>query len=180
MMRETIDESIDRVAAAMTAVPADPGFAARVDARLATPHASVAWPWIWQWIAAPAAAAAVLAAAIVFGPAGRDEDEAALRPQGAQALLPATAGPVQAVPLQASAHMQSTGGASARARPGEHVEDEADDPFATRIAALSAPAALSIDALSLESLSIAPVDVADLDLPEIEVGDMPGGEPKEQ
>lgn len=173
MMRETMDEAIDRVAAAMTAVPADPGFAARVDARLAT-RASVAW----RWVALPGAAAAVVVAAIAFVLPGNDE-AARSRPQPARAALPSAAMPVRVIPPPVAALMRPAAVRRDGVRPQRDLAAEEDEVFVTRIAALPAPDPLSVDALSLESLSIAPVDVANLDLPVIGVGDIPGGEPKE-
>jgi hypothetical protein len=60
MNNERLDETIDRVAAGLTAVPADPGFSARLRDRLPqqTHHRT-------RWILAAATAAAVVVAAVI-------------------------------------------------------------------------------------------------------------------
>jgi hypothetical protein len=58
-MNERLDETIDRIAAELTAVPPDPGFSARVRHRLPPTH-----PRRSTWLVASAAAAAAAAIAL--------------------------------------------------------------------------------------------------------------------
>ena len=99
-VHETLDERIDRVAAALTAVPADPGFGERLAPRLAGQGRE--WSNRWLFTAAAAAAVVVLAFVVSDRPdQGGSAPQSA--PQSEMASSPTTApGHVNAVPAVAA------------------------------------------------------------------------------
>lgn len=163
---ETLDETIDRVAAAITAVPADPGFSSRLAPRLDAPPARGTLTWM---VAAVAAAAIVLAVFLV-----RPERSAVRPPQQASANLPASANQLAARTLDPSPSVRAVEAQAAiarapllaRAAPEEIVAPIERTPA---IAALDPVETLNVDDLTLHELHIAPVDVAHLDIATIDV-----------
>jgi hypothetical protein len=162
---ETLDETIDRVAAALTAVPADPGFGARLAARL---DASARGSWTWT-VAAAGAAAIALAMAIVR------LDPSVAPIQQARAIGSATpfAEAVAAVaPVPASTSTASTATAApamARVRTTVRAASEAPAMSVPAIAALPDVETIGVDVLTLRDLQLAPVDVTQLDIATLEI-----------
>jgi hypothetical protein len=154
-VHETLDERIDRVAAALTAVPADPGFGDRLAPRLAGQGREGGNRWLFT----AAAATAVVVLALVVNDRRDQGGTAPQAPQGASAIAsgPTFApAPVDAAPA---------------------VADVERPPV---IAALAAPDGIGVDTLQLEALHITPVDVEQIDIASLEVREIDGfEEPKE-
>jgi hypothetical protein len=177
MINERLDEVVDRVARAMTAVPADPGFSRRVSARLHPDRRAVA-----AWKAAAAGGVMALSAMAMFwvadGPMSVEHDRThtANRPAsapGAPTLSPpaATVGTAAAATPARSTSVDPPAFAVSR---GADVQSPAADARADE------PAALDVAALILPPLTIADVDVTALDIATLEIVDIDsGGEPKE-
>jgi len=159
---ERLDEAIDRVASAMTAVAADPQFSARLSGRLHRRAGNIA-PLA---LAASACAVVVLGALVIFQPTA---DQPALLPNARQAATPSieaadvrVAAPAEAVVIAASSSPVISSAATEAAGPDDTVP------------------ALSIAALTLEPLTLTDVDVSSLDMASLELPDInAGGEPKE-
>ena len=159
---ETLDEAIDRLAAAMTVVPADEYFSTRLAARL-DDSTNAAWPW-----SSYAFGRAVLAVAVVSALALAIRISVAPEPVAPRPLLTAQnislvaprAGAVMAmVPHVPSATFES---AVARLEP------------APTIPALPTPAQIDLGTLELQSLNIAPVELDLLELANLAVGEIGG------
>ena len=157
---ETLDETIDRVAAALTAVPADPGFSARVAPRLDAPARGGS-----AWMVAAAAAAAIVLAVILARP-----ERQAQMPVQQTAATAATAPQAAAVPPVATASPATPVASVAPLRVAAPLE-EVHEPAApaSAIAALAPVETMNVDDLTLHDLHIAPVAVAHLDIEELDV-----------
>jgi hypothetical protein len=167
---ETLDEAIDRVAAAMTAVPADPGFGARLVPRLDAPARGVS-----TWMVAAAAAAAIILSVWLVRP----ERSAVRPPQQASANQPAApaVGPAPGVRAAEAPTATARPPMLATAAPAEPVAPIERTPV---IAALGPVETLTVDDLTLHELMIAPVDVAHLDIETLDVPEIgTTDEPKE-
>ena len=154
---ETLDETIDRVAAALTAVPADSGFSARLAPRLEGRARGST-----SWLVAAAAAAAIVLAMLLVKPEPstvrpvqqanapqRTVVETASTGAARETTSPETAAPVTATPVLAKASQD---------------EEHAPIERAPAIAALGPLETLAVDDLTLHELTIAPVDVMHLDI----------------
>lgn len=165
--REEIDDIIDRVAAAITFVPADPAFAARIIDRLDDGKAAgVAWP---RWAAATALLAIVIAGAIAIS---RDD-----APQEVLVSAPPVERPAsRVVPQPAPPAVTARGDADAprQARRVPLPPRSSEVIGVPQIAALPSPEALDLSNLSTDLLTIAPVDVAPLDLANLAVAELVG------
>ena len=179
-VHETLDERIDRVAAALTAVPADPGFGERLAPRLAGQGRE----WGNRWLFAAAAATAVVVLALVVSDR-RDQSGTAPQsasqsgPQSEIASSPILApGPVTAAPAVAAEEPMVEQVASAAAPAPEFIGSDVERPPA--IAALATPDGIGVDTLQLEALHVTPVDVGQIDIASLEVREIDGfEEPKE-
>lgn len=178
---ETLDESIDRVAASLTAVPADPAFSTRLGARLAQPSSQRA-----SLLFVVSAVAVALVAAVVTGVFSRPEPTVesgsvvprdVRRPENAAVVVerdafgrdnPIESGQEGGMPMQPP---------TASSRRPESATTERVTPM---IAALPTLELLSVDTLMLETLAIAPVEVDLLDVATLEVPEIEGSsDPKE-
>lgn len=168
MTRETLDEAIDRVASALTAVPPDPGFARRLDTRLTANSSGLS-----VWMGASAIAMVVVAAVVISlnQPPDVPSPVAPLRPAAVTSSEP---------PAISATAIVTPPVAPGRQAPASPLA-EVIDPFVPALAALPTPELLNVDALTLESLTIAPVEFGELDLASLEVRDIAAiGESKEQ
>ena len=169
MTRETLDETIDRVAGEMTAVPSDAAFVARLRAEFDRPQ-----PRSGVWTACIAFAVLALAIApVLFRSRGAV-------PSAMPAPAVASVPPVESRPAIAATMPAPSG--TGRAMPGARVPariDRAANGLAT-IPALPTPADLDLAHLELEPLDIAPADVSSLELPDISIAGLGStGDPKE-
>ena len=152
---ETLDETIDRVAAAMTAVPADPSFSERVfDHRDTRAASRVMW--------AVAVGAAVIVAVVLSRP---------LQPGGDDVNQPA---PLLSLPIASAAPLL----APAAANPAGRAVDTATNVQSTEEAEpFPVVAALQVEDLPVaEDLNLAPLSIAPVDLGLLELS--PLDEPK--
>ena len=159
---ETLDETIDRVAAAITAVPADPGFSSRLAPRLERPARGVS-----MWMVGAAAAAAIVLAAWLVRPEpstiGSPQQANATQP-AAPATGPAPSGSTAAAPAPAMiARAPRLAPAAAEETTGAPIAP------ASAIAALDPIETLTVDDLTLHQIQIAPVDIAHLDIETLDV-----------
>ena len=170
MTRETLDEAIDRVASALTAVPPDPGFARRLETRLEARSSGLP-----LWIGASAIATVIVAAVAIslnWQPRAPSIEDRSRPAAVASSSGPAVSSAAIVIPAVAAERR-----ADASGRPRAEVIE----PFVPAIAALSTPELLNVDALAFESLTIAPVEFGELDLASLEVRDLGAtGESKEQ
>lgn len=161
MIRETLDESIDRVATRLTIVPADPEFGTRLETRLERASFRMT-PWMVA--ASMAAAVLVVAAALSFDRVpipeeGRHSVTAAAQPPPPMALN------ASEVVQQANAVMEVAAGAIRQSVP-------AAEPVAS-IPALALPETLRVEELTLVPLTITPVtDLGLLELGPLELRDI--------
>jgi hypothetical protein len=173
-VRETLDETIDRVAATLTAVPADPGFGDRLAARLEPAPRG----WRTTWLVVSAAAAVVLLALIV---GARREGPSPLPQVAAVHDVPAQKPPPELSHAAASVADSGTAGAFAetqRLPQLDAVEAPAAPPSA--IAALPAPHTIAVETLALQALDVAPVDIGQIDVASLEIREIDvNEEPKE-
>jgi len=174
--REALDDTIDRVAAELTAVAADPTLAGRITARLESPPRST---FGWRLaIGAVATGAAVMVAAFVLNtppsPATNDEPVA-------QALSLPAPSPETGVSVTATRTPDSPMRDRGRLAPVVRRASARDPlPEFRQIDALSSPAMLAVEDLSTDSLTVAPVDITPLYVADLIVGDVSGRqEPKE-
>ncbi len=168
MNRETLDEAIDRVASGLTAVPPDPGFARRLDTRLAANSSGLS-------VSMGASAIATLVVAAVVISLNRPPDA----PSPGAPSLPAAVTSSSAPAISAPAIVTSPVAPGRQASPSPRAE--VIEPFVPALAALPTPELLNVDALTLESLTIAPVELGELDFARLEVRDIAAiGESKEQ
>lgn len=178
-VHETLDERIDRVAAALTAVPADPGFGERLAPRLAGQGRE----WGNRWLFAAAAAAVVVLALVVND--RRDQGGTAppsasqSGPQSEIASSPTFApGPVTAAHAIAAEEPMVEQAASTAAPAPEFIGSDVERPPA--IAALATPDGIGVDTLQLEALHVTPVDVERIDIASLEIREIGAlEEPKE-
>ena len=171
-IHETLDERIDRVAASLTAVPADPGFGERLAPRLA----GLDREWSHRWLFTAAAAAAVVVLALVVSDRG---DQRGLAPQSAVLTSPTIApGQVNAAPAIAAEQPVVEQAVSAVAPAPEYIDSEVERPPA--IAALAAPDGIGVDTLQLEALHVTPVDIGQIEVASLEIREIGAlEEPKE-
>ena len=157
-MRETLDEAIDRVAAAMTTVEhsVEHREIREFGERRKSPESLL--PDLPDLPVLLAAAATVLMAALLLDGA-RELERPTL-----EATLPRVAETVGAAPSAPEA-------VEARSEPVSahdvirHEFVDPDIPPRPTIAGLTGPSVLTVDELSLESLAVAPVEVVDLEDP---------------
>ena len=166
--RETIDETIDRVAAQLTMVPADPALAGRIAEQLDT-DAPFAW---MRWLLATGAVAAVAVLAVVVFNSSRAPQPADI----ARATAPVP-GPTGETP-HAEAARASASPQIAMTAPTRGVtrrrSAEAHPPLPElpQIDALESPVLLAVDNIPTKTLTIEPVDLAPLDLANLAVREL--------
>jgi hypothetical protein len=180
---ETLDDAIDRVAAAMTAVPHDERFAARLAGRLDRPRAFGLSPLMLAGGAVAAVAVALAVGLSVTRPA--PVAPAATRDAiAASTSTPAPAARTTAAPPAAAATIDAPVSVSRVAR----APRRAPAPVVTRdlerstpaIPGLAGPAEIAFDRLNLDALAVDPVEVEALDLASLAVAGLDGPfEPKE-
>jgi hypothetical protein len=171
--RESIDETIDRVAAALTMVPADSALAARIAERIDT-HGSTAFAWPRLALGAAAIAVVAIVAAAVFSDQGdvAPREDVRVTEMAPPAEEPRTTAPTVAAPVGQVTQ-------AARARRPRSVE-HAPLPAIPQIDALPSPALLAVDTLPTNTLTIAPVDLEPLNLANLAVSEIDArDEPKE-
>jgi hypothetical protein len=166
---ESLDEAIDRVAAQLTMVPADPSLAGRIAERLDT-HSSFGWPRL----ALASAAVVATGIAIVLFNDGREmpaSDAArvatAVNAPGVSAALREV--PSNNVPSAVAAVAQTT--ARMRARRAAAAAEE-PLPEMRQLDSLASPVTIDVAMLPTDTLSIAPVDFAFLDVADLAVRDI--------
>jgi hypothetical protein len=171
--RESIDETIDRVAAALTMVPADSALAARIAERIDT-HGSTAFAWPRLALGAAAIAVVAIVAAAVFSDQGdvAPREDVRVTEMAPSAEEPRTTAPTVAAPVGQVTQ-------AARARRPRSIERPSLLQI-PQIDALPWPAVLTVETLSTGTLTIAPVDLAPLDVTRLAVVDIEApNEPKE-
>ena len=171
--RESIDETIDRVAAALTVVPADSALAARIAERIDT-HGSTAAARPRLALGAAAITVAAIIAAAVFSDHGEvaPREDVRVTETAPAAREPRTTAPTVAAPVGQATQ-------TARAQTPRSVE-RALLPEIPQIDALPSPAVLAVDTLPTNTLTIAPVDLEPLNLADLAVGEIDArDEPKE-
>ncbi len=174
---EHLDETIDRVAAALTMVPADPALAERIAQRLQTESAAPALAWGQLAFGAVALTAAVLIAIAL----DRDPEITSLAPirvaqQPAPLVTPVE--PKARAPQPRIASQIAATPRQARRIAGTHQAFIANGD-APKLDTLSAPKLLEVDSLTNDPLTISPVDVAPLDLATLTISDVGRDTPKE-
>ena len=175
--REGIDDTIDRVAAELTLVAADPALPARLAAHLER-QPRVTFGWRLAIGAAATAAAAMLAAFVINAPPPPAIDRA----RTADALpVSVPSREIAPAAVAARASLVPTRDRVGRAAPMPRGASAIEPlPEFRQIDALPSPAILAVDELNTDLLTVAPVDVAPLDLANLVVGDVSArDEPKE-
>ena len=167
---ETLDEAIDRVAASLTAVPADPSFAMRLQSRMQ------ARPRIELNVLAGTLAAAALAVFVLV--MWRTSDVSKIEIDRTAAVLPATPPPVAI----ASPPVTSPAASRVTAQATENVTASASqiaDVSAPMIAPLPTPQLLAVEALRVDPLTVAPVEVEALKLTDLTLAPIDASEERE-
>lgn len=176
MTRETLDETVDRVAAALTIVPADPSFSERLRPKLDGQSRLT-----WMAVATSAAVAA-----IAIGTTLGVREQASMpvnRPIAAAVQTPAAWIAAPSVPsprVGTAVHItraERAGGAIGVAAGVAHAQHGSDESTAA-IPALAGPDELAVDHLILAPLVIEPVALESLEMDTIAVSGI-GGDPKE-
>jgi hypothetical protein len=174
--RETLDETLDRVAREITAVPPDTTFGARLRPRLDEPVRQVFGPRTLV------AATCVLALAVAAGLV-RHNDPATPRVSVTQSAIAGQAAPSAQIARFAGDRADQHAGAAATtaratvALPRVEIEHTAAE---SAIPALLGPSVLDVAHLQLDRLVVEPVEVSSLEIPEISVTDLGAPEgPKE-
>jgi hypothetical protein len=170
--QESIDETIDRVAAALTMVPPDSALAARIAERIDT-HGSIAFAWPRLALGAAAIAVVAIVAAAVFSDQGEvaPREDVRVTETAPPAEEPRTTAPTVAPPLGQVTR-------TARAQRPRSVE-RAPLPEIPQIDALPSPALLAVDTLPTNTLTIAPVDLEPLNLANLAVSEIDARDEKE-
>lgn len=174
---ESLDETIDRVAADLTMVSADPALAARIADRLETRKTLG-----WQRLAlAGVAVAAIAVLAVVVSNITRDVpavDVARATSPAAPRVEPSSAAAATTV----GAAESTTAVAPERAVRQRRAPAPTQDPLPElpQIDALSSPELIAIDTLPTDTLAIEPVDLAPLGMANLAVAEIDGRDsPKE-
>lgn len=170
---ESLDETIDRVAAHLTMVPADPGLASRIAARLDR-HA----PFAWTRLAVASAAVAAVVAAFVFLNNARQvpATDVAHRVTAAPAADGAVVGQeVAAVSTSLPEAIAAAGGTHDR---NALAAAEEPLPEMPQLEALASPvtidvALLATDTLTIDAVDLAPLELSDLAMHDIDESDSP-------
>jgi len=164
--REELDDTIDRVAAAITYVPADPTLAGRIAERIG--HGSDVFAWRGLLAGAVGVAAVAIVVALITN----------ARQQSIEAPLVTTA-PAERAPVVAKAPtlVAPTESGVDAAQPPQRVRatpspDAAIARVTPQIPALSSPAPLDVADLATDALTIAPVELAPLDLASLAVDEL--------
>jgi hypothetical protein len=166
--REEIDDTIDRVAAAITFVPADPAFAARIAERLGSEPAlaGLAWPRL----AAGIAVVALVVAAIAVSREKPAERLVGTVPPATVDASPPGVEPAQADPPVAPSNVNTRARPALRGAPASRAADDVSG--VPQIAALNLPEPLDVADLPTDSLTIAPVELAPLELASLAVAEL--------
>ena len=174
---ETLDETIDRVAARLTMVPADAALAGRIAAQLEK-DSPLVWP---RLVFATAAVAALVVLAVVVTEESRETSSVAVA--RVDEAAPSVAAPVVAPRSNAHAVAVPKPAPTRERTPRTaRVQEAPAAPLAEipQIDALPSIAALTVDALQTDSLTITAVDLAPLDMANLTVRDVDSREsPKE-
>jgi hypothetical protein len=175
--REAIDDTIDRVAAELTLVAADPELPGRITAHLER-QPRMTFGWRLAIGAAATAAAAMLAAFVLNAPPSpaidhaRTADALPVSAPSREIAPAAVAAPAPIVPTR-----DRVARVASVPRGASAIEPL---PEFRQIDALPSPAMLAVDDLNTDLLTVAPVDVAPLDLANLVVGEVAArDEPKE-
>jgi hypothetical protein len=164
-MNERLDETIDRLAAELTAVPPDPGFSARVRPRLSpSPQRRP------MWLVASAAAAAVIALTVIARFAGMPSGDAAM--DNVLSSRTIGIGPTMFAPavVRERAGAPTTVVVRGPVVPNPELNDLEES---------IAPAVddLRVDPLIVEAMDVPAVAaIVPLDVPHLEIGDIADGE----
>jgi hypothetical protein len=167
--RETLDETIDRVAATLTFVPADASFSQRLRPKLGA-ASGVSW-------FAVAAATTAVAVAVVVAFTVRDQRQVP-RDARLRAPLPAAA-PEREVTPEPSTAMTTMPPNAAVMTIADVARDRDETPREASIPALAAPDDLAINHLTLVPLAIDPVELERIDVDAIELTEIGVADPKE-
>jgi hypothetical protein len=170
---ESLDETIDRVAAHLTMVPADPALASRIADRLETK--ALGWP---RFALAAAAVIGMAILAVVVSNTVRHVPAVDVARATSSAPAPRVE-PQFAVPATAES---TTVIASQRVVRQRRAPLPTHDPLPElpQIDALSTPVLLAVDTLPTDTLTIEPVDLAPLGMADLSVAEIDGRDsPKE-
>ena len=166
---ESLDETIDRVAARLTMVPADPALAGRIAAQLETRPAIMCPRFA---LATAAVAAAVVLTIVMSQTPGDVPSDAAARVDA-----PTPSRPLPAIGSSARVTHEIRPRPAA-ARQVRQSEDAL--PAFPQIDALTAPALLGVDSIPTDTLAIESVPLAPLDLPDLAVSALGDGEDRKE
>jgi hypothetical protein len=163
--REELDETIDRVAAAITFVPADPALAGRVADRIRSAQNA------FEWRLLLAGAAGV--AAVVIGIAVMTNDRRQpIEPPLVMKPSPSELAPVAEARPPAPPEPRVDPAPLGRTTPSAPTRLAEAAPSVPQIAALDAPALLDVPDLPTSALTIAPAEIAPLDLASLAIADL--------
>ena len=175
---ESLDETIDRVAAHLTMVPADPALAARIADRLETKK-TLGWP---RFILAGAVVAGIAILAVAVSNTMRDVPAADVARVTSSAPAPRVEPPQLGAPATAATPESTTVIAQGRVVRQRRAPLPTHDPLPElrQIDALSTPVLLAVDTLPTDTLTIEPVDLAPLGMADLSVAEIDGHDsPKE-
>jgi hypothetical protein len=176
--REELDDTIDRVAAAITFVPADPALARRIAARIDHTSDVLAWRGLLAGAVDVAAVAIVVALVTSARQASIETPLVTTAPAERAPVLANAAPAVTPTVAPTESHAEVVRPQQAvRPEPRRIAEAAVDAP---QIPALPLPALLDMTDLPTDALTIAPVDLTPLDLANLTVAELDDrNEPKE-
>jgi hypothetical protein len=167
---ETLDEAIDRVAQSLTAVPADPSFATRLQSRIqARPRIE------FNVLAGTLATAALAVFVLVLWGTG---NVSMIETDRTAAVLPATPPPAAITPSPIAPPVASRVSAPTTEN-GTAPAYEIGDVAAPTIAPLPAPQLLAVEALRVVPLTVAVVEVEALELTDLTLAPIDAPEERE-
>jgi hypothetical protein len=167
--RESIDETIDRVAAQLTMAPADPARAGRIAEQVERDA-----PFAWPRLVMASVAVAALVVAVVLLKNTREADRADIARTAAPASSPEVSRPRDDAPRTRDAtSLMSAALTAQRVRPAAEPALEPEPlPEMPEIESLQSPVTLAVDTLPTDTLTIAPVDLASLDVADLAVSEI--------
>ena len=166
---ESLDETIDRVAAHLTMVPADPALAGRIAEQLDR-DAPFGWP---RLVMASAAVAALIVAFVFFNDA-RDVAPIDIAHTAVPAPASDAAAPRDGAPSGSEPDSIERAAITLRRAPAAEALEPL--PEMRQLESLQSPGTLAVDTLATDELTIAPVDLAPLDMADLAVREIGNGD----
>ena len=166
MKNERIDETIDRVAAELTAVTSDASFSVRLSDRLAAPRRRTAPLILVPTTAALVVAVALFARYAASTPPERPSARTGLEATPREAAI--VSAPSGSIPdaIENAADRKSLG-------KGAIIDGSAVQPFVSPEVDNPALAVLVVDELNLDPVDVAPLGIATLEISDIDTGQTP-------